>query len=405
MKSGMVSFEDCVPNVKANSLPAHGNASVNMVDGCQGNFRVFDVRHLHRSLVEMHRTLCIISDCEHDYDGCAICSTNPHGCMIVKRDIQRLMDENVIQIQQSRDIYDVNVIVLVFKIPERVVIQFDSSNNNNNVNRSVSTLVIVLAGPVSYASNKVVPYQYNATMVENGPEVPLLVADSMVNIVDIAKLDHIVANITSRNNRSFYDEELPEEGRNHNLALYISRNCKEDALSNVLVNTGSSLNVLPKSTLSKLSYQVAPMRYIGIIVKAFDGSRKTVIGEVDLPNKIEAVTSTLHQKLKFVKNDKLVVVGGEKELLVIHMSSFSYVEAEEKVGTLFQALSIAEVKKTGVPMSSLKDPQKDIETGSIDQWGRMIDIAENKNRVGLGFQPGSFNVKAEDVCHTPKFAR
>ena len=38
MKSGMVSFEDCVPNVKANSLPAHGNASVNMVDGCQGNF-------------------------------------------------------------------------------------------------------------------------------------------------------------------------------------------------------------------------------------------------------------------------------------------------------------------------------------------------------------------------------
>ena len=63
-------------------------------------------------------------------------------------------------------------------------------------------------------------------------------------------------------------------------------NYKEDALSNVLVDTGSLLNVLPKSTLSKLSYQGVPMRYSGVIVKAFDGSRKTVIGEVDLPVKI-----------------------------------------------------------------------------------------------------------------------
>ena len=100
------------------------------------------------------------------------------------------------------------------------------------------------------------------------------------------QFDHIVANITSCNNISFCDEELPEEGRNHNLALHISMNCKDDALSNVLVDTGSSLNVLPKSTLSRLSYQGAPMRYSGIIVKAFDGSRKTVIGEVDLPVKI-----------------------------------------------------------------------------------------------------------------------
>ena len=46
-----------------------------------------------------------------------------------------------------------------------------------------------------------------------------------------------------------------------------------------------------------------------------------------------AVTSTLHQKLKFVKNGKLVIVVGEKVLLVSHLSSFSYVEADEEVGT------------------------------------------------------------------------
>ena len=91
---------------------------------------MFDVRRIRRSLVEMHKTLCMISNCEHNHDGCAICSVNPRGCSVVKRDVQKLMDENVIQIQQMRDIDDVNVIVLVFKTSERVVIQFDSSSSN-----------------------------------------------------------------------------------------------------------------------------------------------------------------------------------------------------------------------------------------------------------------------------------
>lgn len=180
----------------------------------------------------------------------------------------------------------------------------------------------------------------------------------------------IVANITSCNNLRFCDEELPEEGRNHNLDLHISMNCKENALSNVLVDTGSSLNVLPKSSLDRLSYQGAPMRYSGLIIKVFDGSRKTVIGEVDIPIKIglsdfqitfevmdihsayncllgrpwihEAgvVPSTLHQKLKFVKHRKLAIVGREKALLVSHLSYFTYVEVGEDVGTLFQAFFI-----------------------------------------------------------------
>ncbi|KAI5444521.1 hypothetical protein KIW84_012958 [Lathyrus oleraceus] len=169
------------------------------------------------------------------------------------------------------------------------------------------------------------------------------------------------------------------------------------------------------------------MRYSGVIVKAFDGSHKTVIGEVGLLVKIGssdfqitfqvmdihptyscllgrpwiheagAVTSTLHQKLKFVKNIKRVVVGGEKSLLVSHLSSFTYVEAEEEVGTPFHALSITELKKTRAPMSSFKDAQKVIEAGNTNQWGRMIEVVENKNMAELGFQQGPFNVKAEEV--------
>ncbi|XP_050915376.1 uncharacterized protein LOC127130403 [Lathyrus oleraceus] len=441
IKSVMVSFEDRAPNVKANPLPVHGNSSVDMVYRCPGNFRVFGVRRIQRSLVEMHRTICFVSDCEHDHDGCVIYSVNPRGCMIVKSDIQKLIDEGVIQIIHPRDM-------------------------GNDVN-------VIVPGPVPYAFDKVVPYKYNATIIENGQEVHLPAANSVVSVpyvvkvthngrvfgpvppkvvedvvksefnileqllqtpskisvlsllmnseahrealqkvleqaygeqdVTVDQFDHIIASITSCNNLSFCDEELHGEDKNHNLSLHISINCKEDSLSNVLVDTGSSLNLLPKSTLARLSYQGAPMRYNSVVVKAFDGSRKNVIGEVNLLVKIgpsefqitfqvmdihptyncllgrtwihEAgdVTSTLHQKLKFVKNGKLVVVGGEKALLASHLSSFSYVKVEEELRTLFQALSIVdEVQNTGASMSYLKDAKEVVQVGGIDKWGRVV---------------------------------
>lgn len=190
--------------------------------------------------------------------------------------------------------------------------------------------------------------------------------------VTIDQFDSIVANITACNNLSFSHEELPVEGKDHNMALHISMNCITDSLSSVLVDTGSSLNVMPKSTLSKLTFQGASMRSSRVIVKAFNGSRKTVIGEVDLPMTIgphtfqitfqvmdihasyscllglpwihEAmvVTSTLHQRLKFVRKGKLVTVYGEEALVVSHLSSFSFVDAEDEIGTQFQTLSVAD---------------------------------------------------------------
>lgn len=95
--------------------------------------------------------------------------------------------------------------------------------------------------------------------------------------VTIGLFDGIMANITAYNNLSFSDEELPKQGRNHNLDLHISMNYQEDALSNVLVDIGSSLNVMSKSTLYKLSYQRVVMRFSEVVAKAFDGSRKIVI--------------------------------------------------------------------------------------------------------------------------------
>ena len=99
----------------------------------------------------------------------------------------------------------------------------------------------------------------------------------------VDQFSSVVGNITSFNNLSFCDDEFPYEGRSHNLALHISMNCKNDSLSNVLIDNGSALNIIPRSTLMKCKHQGTYMRPSGIIGKVFDGSRKSVIGEVDLP--------------------------------------------------------------------------------------------------------------------------
>jgi hypothetical protein len=188
--------------------------------------------------------------------------------------------------------------------------------------------------------------------------------ETLMKILDQAYVDYdvtlsqfgsIVRNVTACNNLSFSDEDLPAEGKNHNLALLISVLCKSYSLSNVLIDIGSALNVIPKSTLDQLAYLEALLKPSSVAVRAFDGTRRSVYGEIELPitvgphefkvtfqimeiqasfscllgrpwiHNVGAVTSTLHQKLKFISQGKFITVNGEVTLLVRHLSSFSFI--------------------------------------------------------------------------------
>ena len=73
--------------------------------------------------------------------------------------------------------------------------------------------------------------------------------------------------------------------------------------------------------------------------------------------------------------------------MVSQLSSFTYAEAEEEVRTSFQDLSVAdELKKTRASMTSLKDARKVVQAGGTDKWGCVVEVIENKNKTGLGFQ-------------------
>ncbi|XP_050918819.1 uncharacterized protein LOC127136279 [Lathyrus oleraceus] len=258
--------------------------------------------------------------------------------------------------------------------------------------------------------------------------VKLLSSSFVPQDITVNQLEEVVASIFADNGLGFTDFDLPPEGRNHNKALHIYMECKGTTLSRVLVDIGSSLDVLPKSALMKIDYAGVKLRPSDLIVRAFDGSRRAVFGEVDLPIKIGpqvfsttffvmdiqpayccllgrpwihrawSVTSNLHQKMKFPMGGKVITVCGEEEYMVSHLASFRYLEDEwEFHETPFQAFEVVQVikaphseeKKPATPMLSIKDARAVVEAGHPEGWDHVLDIPPKFDKFGLGFSPAS----------------
>ncbi|XP_014621683.2 uncharacterized protein LOC114381585 [Glycine soja] len=214
----------------------------------------------------------------------------------------------------------------------------------------------------------------------------------------------IVNNITANNYLTFAEEEIPAEGRGHNMALHVSVKCMEHVMAKVLIDNDSSLNVMPKRMLEKLLFNVSHLRPSSMVVRAFDGSRQKVRGEIDLPVQIEphtyqvtfqvmdinpayscllgrpwihsvgVIPSTLHQKLKFVVEGHLVIVSGEEDILVSCPSSMPYVEAvEESLEMTFQSFEVVSIASVD----------------SLSRQPRLSDAAMMVARVmlGHGYEP------------------
>lgn len=57
-----------------------------------------------------------------------------------------------------------------------------------------------------------------------------------------------------------------------------------------------------------------------------------------------AVTSTLHQRLKFIVGDKPIIVEGEEDMFISYISSFRYIKVDGEILEIpFYALEIASV--------------------------------------------------------------
>ena len=83
---------------------------------------------------------------------------------------------------------------------------------------------------------------------------------------------------------------MTPKGRKHNDALRVSIECMGNTLAHVLVDTSSSLNVLPKGALDRLGSELLTLKPSNIMVRDFDGSKTMVHGEADIPIKVGSQT-------------------------------------------------------------------------------------------------------------------
>ena len=80
-----------------------------------------------------------------------------------------------------------------------------------------------------------------------------------------------VASLIADNGLGFSDADLTPKGRKHNDTLHVSIEFRGTTMAHVLVDTGSSLNVLPKKALDRLDCEGLTLKPSNIVVRAFDG--------------------------------------------------------------------------------------------------------------------------------------
>ncbi|XP_058763479.1 uncharacterized protein LOC131636912 [Vicia villosa] len=323
------------PNIVHNPMPTHGGSGVNAIESEEISV-VSDVGCLTFPLVSVKQHLVnsgIFLGCGVD---CENCKSQPEGCADLKSMVQKLIDEGPLQFyRRLRGAKSEDGEVAVISIPYepvapiyiQVPIQIPVSIPYEE---QLAALMITVPGPIPYESEKVVPWHYgsdvyyygmkeegesskeklveaavantdnfagtsritrsgrngapdNAVSSKDVEDLLRIIKKSDYKEISVNQLEAVANNISAGNGLGFTDRDFPPEGRNHNKVFHISMECKGTPLSRVLVDTGSFLNVLPKSALIRIDYVGVELRPSELVVRSFDGSKRSVFGEVDLP--------------------------------------------------------------------------------------------------------------------------
>ncbi|PKI71768.1 hypothetical protein CRG98_007834 [Punica granatum] len=217
--------------------------------------------------------------------------------------------------------------------------------------------------------------------------LPVLTAAPVPKETPPNMMEETVGSIFS-NTISFSDDDLPSEGWSHSRALHIVCKCNNYIIGrmNVDLNRGR-----PSKTA----------------VRAFDGSRREVNGEIDLlidvgscsfsitfqvldiPNAFSlllgrpwihsagAVPSSLHQRLKFIVEDKLITVKGEEDYAIYKETASGPSRADRMIGNVL-------LRNNYIPGIGLGARGQGI--------NRPIEVEGYKHRRGLGFRPSCHEI-------------
>jgi len=166
-------------NIQEDPLPNHG-PTVNMVQEYQERGLILNTQDTRTPLVSIHARMCQATLFSHDHDTCEVCYMDSRGCKNVQNDIQGLLDRGELLVTKTEQ--NVCVVTPKFDVPESLEVIYISKEPTD------TPLVICVPRPLPYVSDRVIPYRYNPTILENGREIPIPPLASVSNTVGSSKV-------------------------------------------------------------------------------------------------------------------------------------------------------------------------------------------------------------------------
>ena len=108
-------------------------------------------------------------------------------------------------------------------------------------------------------------------------------------------LNAMIGSISRELTISYFDMDLTKKGKHHNDPLHITVDAKGKKIPMVLIDDGNALNVCPLKTTSCLGLRIEDFVPFDQHVRAYDNSRREVLGTVTL----ELTIGPMVQKVEF----------------------------------------------------------------------------------------------------------
>ncbi|KAA0056622.1 uncharacterized protein E6C27_scaffold288G001420 [Cucumis melo var. makuwa] len=434
INTGWLSFKKFgeKPNVNENPLPDHENPKVNAVDSlvekCKNEVHeiVMPMEALFEGLFKAGYVSYEYIDPNIRYEGydesrhCifhqGVAGHVVQQCQKFRSKVQQLTDSKILTVYrgQGKDEMKDSRIYNLTVPSDGLILEQGRKNEKRNVKehcKGQDVKMPIIAKDIEY--KKLVTVEEANEFLKIPHRKVLLDILNKAHVghdISVEKFSRIIGNITSSNSIVFTDDEIPPEGLGHTKALHIQAKCKDYVIARVLMNNGSALNIMPKSTLLKLPVDMSHIKSSTMVQKTFDGSRREVMGDIELPVKIDpcifnivfqvmeitptysfllgrpwihsggVVPSTLHQKLKFIVGSKLICVMGEEDFLITKPISTPYVEAtKEALECSFRSFEIAHATMMEATVDEAIKPHK----SKVEVMTTRIMLQEEKKKKHL----------------------
>ena len=230
---------------------------------------------------------------------------------------------------------------------------------------------------------------------------------------------------------TFSDNELPPEKEKHNRPLYIRVQYNNNSIPFVLIDNGSALNICPLRTAIKIGVDPSTLQKTSGTITGFDGNDREIIGEVSLnimvgPANFEmsfqvvdikstfnlilgrpwlhahkVVPSSLHQCLKFVYNNEMVVVMAEPEMVIPIEAGSIVINQQVPLIDTNTKQNHSNPEKMLEYLHKKWNFTPDQGLGKMNQGPvKPLKLTKNKGTRGLGYNPDEL-AKKTTLTHIP----